>query len=100
MFWSWRARLLHIYSALRRRKTDLEIDEELKFHIDMRINEYVDAGMEPEQAERTAELRFGSLLRASEAGREIRRGTAMDRLLQDLRYSARLLIKEPGFAAV
>src|SRR5262249_27858593 len=100
MFWSWRARLLHIYSALRRRKTDLEIDQELRFHIDMRINEYVDAGLPPDEAERIAERRFGSLLRASEAGREIRRGTAMDRLLQDLRYSARLLIKEPGFAAV
>src|SRR5215471_3730116 len=100
MFWSWRARLAHIYSALRRRKTDLEIDQELRFHIDMRINEYVDAGMPPDEAARIAERRFGSILRTSEAGREIRRGTAIDRLLQDFRYSLRLLLKEPGFALV
>jgi putative ABC transport system permease protein len=97
MFWWWRALLLRIYSTLRRLKTEHEIEEEFAFHLDMRTSEYTGAGLSRAEAQRNAEQRFGSLLRTSEAGREIRRGTAMDRFVQDLRYSVRALLQERGF---
>jgi putative ABC transport system permease protein len=100
MFWWLRACLLRIYSTLTRRKTEVEIDEEFAFHLDMRTSEYVDAGLSPAEAEKAAEHRFGSLLRASEAGREIRRGTATDRFVQDFRYGVRSLVNEWGFSLI
>ena len=98
MFWWLRACLLRIYSTFTRRSTEIEIEEEFAFHLDMRTSEYIDSGLSAGEAERIAARRFGSLLRTSEAGREIRRGTALDRLVQDVRYGVRALLRERGFA--
>jgi putative ABC transport system permease protein len=98
MFWWFRACLLRIYSTFTRRRTEIEIEKEFAFHLDMRTSEYIDSGLSAGEAERIAARRFGNLLRTSEAGREIRRGTAMDRFVQDVRYGVRALLKEQGFA--
>jgi putative ABC transport system permease protein len=44
-----------------------DVDDELRFHIEMRISEYVSRGMSPTDARRIAEERFGSVDRAREA---------------------------------
>ena len=44
-----------------------DVDDELRFHIEMRISEYVSRGMSPTDARRIAEERFGSIDRAREA---------------------------------
>ena len=42
--WWVKAKLLQIYSTLRSAKTEKEIDEEIRFHLDMRIRENLEAG--------------------------------------------------------
>ena len=49
-----------------------EIDEEMRFHLDMRAEENVRRGMSPEDARREAERRFGRLTRIKEMGYEVR----------------------------
>jgi predicted permease len=100
MLWWLRARLVHVLAALRRRRTDAEIDEEIRFHLDMRAREQLDAGLPPEEAERAAERRFGSPWRVREAGREIRRGTALDAIARDVRYGIRGVGKSRGLTVV
>ncbi|HYN86197.1 MAG TPA: ABC transporter permease [Pyrinomonadaceae bacterium] len=77
-----------------------EIDEELRFHIEMRTEENVRAGMTPEEARRDAERRFGNPRRVRERGYEVRGGAWLESLWQDLRFGARLLVKRPGFTVV
>jgi predicted permease len=75
-----------------------EIDEEVEFHIEMRAAENMRAGMSPEEARRDAERRFGNPTRLKERGYELRGGRWLEALWQDVRFGARMLGKNPGFA--
>src|SRR5215213_6037632 len=77
-----------------------EIDEEMRFHIDMRTEENVRAGMAPGEARREAERRFGRLTRLKEQGYEVRGGRWLETFWQDCRYGARSLRKGPGVTSV
>ena len=43
------------------------LDEEMRFHVDERTDEYVRAGMTPREARRSALIKFGSIDAAKEA---------------------------------
>src|SRR5262245_48721519 len=77
-----------------------EIDEEARFHIEMRTDENIRQGMPPEEARRDAERRFGNLARIRERGYEVRGGRWLESLWQDLRYSVRILLNTPVFTCV
>jgi predicted permease len=92
------------YVQLWRRPADDEIDDELAFHLQMRAEEYVAAGMRPEQAREEARRRLGDLDAARRSCRAIagRRHARSRRrewrlgLGQDLRFAARSLWRTPG----
>jgi putative ABC transport system permease protein len=77
-----------------------EIDEELRFHVDMSTEENMRRGMTREEARREAERRFGGLSRMKEQGYDVRGGRWLEDTFHDLRYGLRGLLRNRGFAVV
>jgi predicted permease len=85
-----------------------EIDEELAFHIDMRVERLVASGMDPDSARREALRHFGAIdpVRQScltldeERERQMRRTNFLEELIQDVHYTLRTLRRNLGFTAV
>ena len=76
---------------------DRDLDEEVRFHLEMQAHEYRRQGLS--DAERQARMNFGATQRFFEECRDERRGNHLDMLIQDIRYALRALSKNWGFAA-
>ncbi len=73
-----------------------EIDEELRFHLEMRVAENLAAGMPPEEAAREARKDFGNLQSVREECRDARGASFGEGTLRDIRFGLRMLGRHPG----
>ena len=74
-----------------------ELDEELRFHLEQQIEQYIARGMEPAEARRAARKEFGGMQQIKEECRDARGLQLIKNLGQDMRFGARLLTRSPGF---
>lgn len=94
------------YLRLVRPDVPADVEEELTFHLEMRVERNLALGMTPEAARREAIERFGDLahLREELVRHDARRQSNDERteylrdLVQDLRFGMRALRRAPGFA--
>src|SRR5262245_22843457 len=94
-------KLFHrLRARLRRRNIEREMNAEMRFHLEMETTENMRRGMSAEEARRAALRSFGGVERVKEEYRDLSRFRLVEELWQDVRFSARLLLKQPGFLAV
>jgi putative ABC transport system permease protein len=74
-----------------------EMEEEMRFHLEMQNQQNLDAGMAAEEAQYAARRQFGNQTWLKEASREMWSLHSIETLIQDLRFGARMLRKNPGF---
>ena len=82
------------------REVKREIDEELRFHLEMRAAEKVEEGLTLAEADRAARRRFGNFQSIREECRSIRGASLGETVLQDVHFGLRMLRKQPGFTTV
>jgi putative ABC transport system permease protein len=84
-------------ALLRKSRTESELDEELNYHIEQQTEQNIRLGMNPEEARYAAQKTFGGVELAKERSRDARGVRWLEELWQDLRYGARMLLKNYGF---
>ena len=91
---------MRLKALLKRKQLDLDLEDELAFHLAMREAKNRERGMAGQQARYAARRRFGNVTRIKEICRESWSFTSLETTWRDLRYGARALAKNPGFTAV
>jgi predicted permease len=87
-------------SIIRRLQMERELDDELQHHMELKIQEFIEAGMSPEEARYAALRGFGGVEQKKEACREADRLRWVEDLVQDVRFGVRQLRRNPAFTAV
>src|ERR1700733_14470422 len=89
---------LRIRSLFKRSAADSELDDELQFHLDQKTREFISTGLSEREARYAALREFRGVEQSKEACRDQRKVNWIYDLAQDLRFGARMLRKNRGFA--
>jgi len=87
-------------SVFHRRAVEREMDEELRSHIEHRAEDLERSGLSGAEAERRARIEFGGYQHYKEECRESLGVHLLETLIQDLRFSLRVLRKSPAFTTI
>lgn len=90
----WLQRLFH------KRRAEMDLDAELRFHLEQRVRDFMRSGLSAEEARRRANIAFGGLEQVKQACREAGFESHIEDFLCDVRYALRSLAKDRRFALV
>jgi putative ABC transport system permease protein len=77
-----------------------ELDAELRFHFDRLVADYIAEGCPERDARQRARAEFGGVEEVKDACRDARRTQWVHDIAQDVRFSARMLAREPVFTCI
>jgi predicted permease len=87
-------------SLFRAPQLDSELDAEIAAHLELATEEYMQAGLSPEEARRQALIRFGGAEQAKERHRSERSWPTVDQISQDLHFALRTFRRDPVFFSI
>ena len=94
---SWFARLRGVFDKERREK---ELAEEIEAHLQMHLEDNVDAGMTPAEARRQALIEFGGIEQTKEDYRSRVGIPELETVIRDVRFGLHIMRKRAGFSIV
>ena len=93
--------LIHrIRGLFLKRRLEQDLQDEIRAHLEMQIEDNLRQGMSGKQARQAALRKFGGVDQVKERYRHKRSLPFIEKTLQDLRYAVRTLRKNPSFTAV
>jgi predicted permease len=91
---------LRFRSLFRRKIVEQDLDEELQYHLDRKIDEGLAEGQTHKEARYAAFRAMGAITQSKEECRDMRAVNWIENIIQDLRYGVRAQGKNPGFTTV
>ncbi len=91
---------LRLRSLFRRQRVEQDLNEELQYHLERKIEENIAQGLTPEESRYAALRAMDGLAQRKEECRDARGVNGIENTIRDIRYSLRILRKSPGFTAV
>jgi len=92
-----RAWLLRFKALFLKDTRERELADEIESHLQMHIDDNIRAGMSPQEARRVAVIKLGGVDQTKEAYRDRATIPFLESVIQDLRFTLRLLRKNPVF---
>ena len=86
-----------IRNVIKRDRVEQDLDDEVRATLDLLIDEHRRKGMSTGEARRSALITLGGVEPLKEYVRDARAGASLDAFLRDLRYAARVLVRNPLF---
>jgi predicted permease len=97
LFAKARSFLRNLFTA---RRVETDLDQEVRSHLELLIDDNIRAGMSPGEAQRAARIELGGFEQVKAQVREERLGNWVHSIVSDFRYGLRQLYKNPGFTFV
>lgn len=92
----WKVTFGRLRVLFRKEQLEEDLDDELRFHLEMQIRDNIERGMAPDEARRVARLRFGNGTLIKEDSRQVWGFRWLEELGQDLRFAVRSFRRSPG----
>jgi putative ABC transport system permease protein len=84
---------LRMRTLFKKRATEMELDEEIRFHLERQVDALMEQGFSPETARKIAMKEMGNVERQMEQCREVRAWQWLEILRADVRFGWRQLMK-------
>jgi macrolide transport system ATP-binding/permease protein len=88
--------LARLRGLFKRDRLEHQMEDELRFHLEMQIEDDVRMGMDPEEARYTARRKFGGIESMKEEYRATRGFPWIDGVVQDCYYASRVMLRSPA----
>ncbi len=96
---SWaRVFVARLHGLFGQKRPERELDDEVRFHLDMQAEDNIRSGMDAVEAQYAALRSFGAREPMKEDYREQKTFAMIETMLQDVRFAFRTLRKNPAFA--
>ncbi len=92
--------LTRLGAIFRKNEIDRELDDEIRSHLAMQMEENLENGMPPEEARHAANRAFGNVGLAKDDSRSAWIYRWTEDLGKDIRFGIRMLLKNRGFSAI
>ncbi|HVY94657.1 MAG TPA: permease prefix domain 1-containing protein [Bryobacteraceae bacterium] len=87
----------YILNWFRRRKLEGDLNRELSYHIERRVNDLIESGVPEPEARRRVTVEVGGAAQVREEVRDVWLGRWLRDFAYDLRFSARSFVRERSF---
>lgn len=90
---------MRLRALVHRDRLERDLEDELRFHLEMKTREELESGAHPAAARTEAVRQFGNKTTLKEVSREMFGFRSLEIFERDVRYALRTLARNPGFTA-